>query len=254
MNMNSSNFAVDADADQTKTQINGQEIVFYNGNNNDDYDDDFEADPVPANASNGPDVASRGDAPRGFTLTTKMMVCGFVLLCSVGAAGIAVGMGIAGSTESATKPNLQAQKMESIGNGKSGKQGGEEPDLEDYVIQCIFIPLDILSNTPPPDPAVVTPKVFKKEVWKPYLKFCGEFWFGFAYYFTLYPGDIPFIAEPITETTDQLATDQLAGNGCTALMNDISSGTITEASLGGIKDCADEISQVMIASGNQWPN
>jgi len=255
MNMNSSNFNFDtnagtdanAGADQTKPQINvnGQEVVFYNI----DDDDDVEADPT--NTSNSPDdkgdvdVAARGgDAPtptnikRGFTLTNKRVVCGIALLCFVGAVGIAVGMGIAGSTETATAANLQAQKMEWNGNGKSGKSQGP-PDEEDF-FECVVAPLMALDAGPPDD---LTPKKFKKELWKPYVKRCENFWSYLAFVFTVMSGP------PISPVTGENADTD---NGCTALMKEFSSGnpvtylaTLNEANtaefFGNIQDCANEL-------------
>ncbi len=262
MNMNSyssnSNFDANAGtdaiagADQPKPQINvnGQEVVFYNYNIDDD--DDVEADPT--NTSNSPDdkddVAARGgDAPtptnikRGFTSTTKNVVCGIALLCSVGAAGIAVGMGIAGSTDTATAANLQAQKMEWNGNGKSGKsktgKSQGPPDEEDF-FECVVAPLMALEAGPPDD---LTPKKFEKELWKPYVKRCDNFWSYLAYVFTVMSG--PSINPVTGENAD---TD----NGCTALMKEFSSGdpvtylaTLNEANtaefFGNIQDCANEL-------------
>ena len=258
--MNSSNFNTNAgtdangnagaDQNQTKTkpQINGngQEVVFYNNID----DDDVEADPTNTNTSNIPDdksdvaATARRDAPiptnikRGFTLTNKRVVCGIALLCFVGAVGIAVGMGIAGSTETATAANLQAQKMEWNGNGKSGKSQGE-PDEEDF-FECVVAPLMALDAGPPDD---LTPKKFKKELWKPYVKRCENFWSYLAFVFTVMSG--PTINPVNGENAD-------TNNGCTALMKEFSSGnpvtylaTLNEANtadfFGNVQDCANEL-------------
>ncbi len=272
MNMNSSNFNTNAGtdangnagADQTKPQIqiNGQEVVFYNI----DDDDDVEADPTNnTNTSNIPDdksgvaATARRDAPiptnikRGFTLTTKNMVCGIALLCSVGAAGIAVGMGIAGFTEISTAANHQAQKMELNGAGKSGKTSKSQGPPDEDFYECIVEPIMALGAGPPDD---LTPKKFKKELWKPYVKRCENFWSYLAYVFTVMSGSGPFFSfsETITALAESIhaMTEENADNGCTALMKDFSSGspvvylaTLNEANTaefwGNIQDCANEL-------------
>ena len=99
-------------------------------------------------------------------------------------------MRIAGSTETATTANLQAQKMEWNGTGKSGKTSKNQcqPDEADFY-ECIVEPIMALGAGPPDD---LTPKKFKKDLWKPYVKRCENFWSYLAYVFTVMSGNCPF--------------------------------------------------------------
>jgi len=167
-------------SNEPQTRARGQEVIFYNNN-------DVEAvNPNPTITSDNIDESKNNvdaaptNIKRGYFPKNPAYV-GFGILCVVAVIGIAAGVGIAG-TNTANQANLQFQSEKMVARNPhrgSGKSGKSQADFYQCIVEPFvsFRSIESLPETP-------TKKEFAENVWNPYIKKCGGFWFNIAYLLT----------------------------------------------------------------------